>query len=163
MTVENVLMCAALALIELINVVQIGMMLPIKKHVLIYIPELNQKLLQDTSVLSHTKDTKICAHNANKNHYHDRQSYNQKTMLKYHALRYGCRNHVRYLLDLPNKQFNRTVEPPKPIAFPTDSEGKNQGKLAATAFDQKIYGVWVYSPQSKYKTWIPEASQNKHS
>ena len=63
--------------------------------------------------------------------------------------------------------MNRTVEPPKPIAFLTYSDQQEsisniQGKLQAIAFDQDVYGVWVYNPQSKYKTWIPEASQNRH-
>ena len=53
MTVENVLMCAASALIELIIVVQIHLMMPTIKRVWIYISKLKQKLLQDTNVLSH--------------------------------------------------------------------------------------------------------------
>ena len=51
MTVENVLMCAALAIIELMSVVQIRMMLPMINHVLIYILKLKQQLLQDTNVI----------------------------------------------------------------------------------------------------------------
>ena len=60
MTVENVLRCAALALIELMIVVQIRMMLPRKRDVLIYLTELKQQLLQDINVLSHiTKIQKL--------------------------------------------------------------------------------------------------------
>ena len=61
-------------------------------------------------------------------------------MLKYHAVsRNDCQNHGRPILELPEKQFNRTVGPPKPIASLTDSNqqesiSKNQGKLQATAF-----------------------------
>ena len=73
-------------------------------------------------------------------------------MFKYHAVsRNDSRNHVRYIFDFPNKKFNRTVEPLKPMAFLTDSDqqesiGKIQGKLQTTAFDQDIFGVWAYSP-----------------
>ena len=53
MTKENALMCVALVLIELMNVEQIFMILPILKHVLIYKSEIKQQLLQNTNVLSH--------------------------------------------------------------------------------------------------------------
>ena len=84
-------------------------------------------------LLSYTKDTKICGFNANTNHYHDSQTKYQKTMLRYHAVSCNDRqNHVRHLLDLATKQFNRTFETLKPIAFLKDSDqqeskSKNQG------------------------------------
>ena len=90
-------------------------------------------------------------------------------MARYHAIsRSVCQDHLLYLLNLPNKEFNRTVEPANPIAFPTDSDQQEkmsevQGRIQATAFDQDNYGVWVLNPQSQIKTWILEASQNKHS
>ena len=54
-------------------------------------------------------------------------------------------------MDVANKQFNGLVEPPKPIAFLTDSDQqesrirKFQGKIQAIAFDQDIYRVWAYN------------------
>ena len=59
-------------------------------------------------------------------------------------------------MDLPYKQFNKKVERPKPFAILIDSNQQEsnseiQGKLQATASDQDIYGVWVYSSQSKFK------------
>ena len=58
--------------------------------------------------------------------------------------------HVRYLSDVANKQFNGLVEPPKPIAFLTDSDqqesrSKFPCKIQAIAFDQDIYGVSAYN------------------
>ena len=117
--------------------------------------------------LLYTKDAKICGYNANTNHYHDRRKFYQIAMLRYHAVSHNdCQNHVLFL-HFRKKQFNTTAEPPKPIAFLTDSDQRQsndtfQGKLQATAFDQDVYGVWVYSQPFKYITWIPEASQNKH-
>ena len=117
--------------------------------------------------LSYTKDTKVCGYNTNTNHYHYRQRFFQNTMLRYRAIsRNDCQNHKNCLLDLPNKQFNRTVEPAIPIAVLAGSDqqesiSKILGKIQAYAFDQDFYGVWVYSPQSKYKSWIPKASQKK--
>ena len=46
-------MYTALALIELMIAMQIGSIFSIIKHVLIYLSELKQQLLQDTNVLSH--------------------------------------------------------------------------------------------------------------
>ena len=60
---------------------------------------------------------------------------------------------IHYLLDHPSKQFKRTVEPPKPFAFLTESDQrKSKSQIHANAFDQDIHGVWVYSRQSKYKS-----------
>ena len=145
MTVGNVLMCAALALIELMIVVQIRMMLPILKHMFIYVRAKATIIKGYQCGLSYTTNTKICEFNANTNHYHDRLNYYQKAMLRYHAIsRNNCENYVRHL---PNSHLSRTVKP-KPTAFHTDSDqqesiSKNQGKIQAPAFDQDIYGVWV--------------------
>ena len=35
-----------------------------------------------------------------------------------------------------------------------------QSSMQATPLDQDFYGVWVYSPQSQYKSWIPDGSTN---
>ena len=53
MTSENFLMCAILALIELKTVVQSCIVLPTSNHVLIFMSELKQQLIQDTNILSH--------------------------------------------------------------------------------------------------------------
>ena len=97
-------------------------------------------ILQDTSVLSHLQDTKLCGFNANTSYYQDRQSDYQNTMLRCN----DCEINVHCLLDMLLKQFNGTVEPFKPIAFPIDSDqqesiNKSQCNLQATVFDQDIY------------------------
>ena len=61
---------------------------------------------------------------------------------------------IGYLVDLANKQFNRTVESPKPFAFLADSDQQEsisqiRGNFQATAFVQDNYRVRVYNPQSK--------------
>ena len=141
------------------------MMLPIIKHALIYKSELKQQFLQDTNVLSHIpkiqKFADITLTRTN--------TKTVKVVIKPKCLdtKSLAATTVKIMfvifLDLPHKQYNRTVEPPKPIAFLTDSDQqesirKVQGKLQIITFDPDIYGIWVYSPQSKYKTWISEAS-----
>ena len=124
--------------------------------------EPRRKLLQDIN------ETKVCGYNVNTNHKRDRQSCYRKTMQRYHAIsRNDSQSQVLYHLDPPNKQINRTVENPQLIVFHTisvqqKSLGEIQGKIQAAAFDQDICGVWVHSPQTQYKTWIPEVSENKH-
>ena len=47
----------------------------------------------------------------------------QNAMPRYHASGHKvCQKHVQYLLDLPNKQFNRTIYPSKPIEFRGDPD-----------------------------------------
>ena len=70
---------------------------------------------------SYTKTTKNCGYNTNTNHYHDRQSNCQNTMVRFDAVNTNdCRIHVRYLLEISELKRNRSFEPPQLIAFITD-------------------------------------------
>ena len=154
MIVKNVLTYVGLVLIQLITVVQLHMMLPTLRNKLICLSELWRLLSQLINVPSHTqKTTMICGYNTNTNLCHDRQSYYQYTTIRNHAVTSSdCQSHVRYLLDLFGPRSNRTTEPPQTIASLTELKHQNlviriQGLMQATALDQNIYGVWVYSPQ----------------
>ena len=35
--------------------------------------------------------------------------------------------------------------------------------MQAEALDQDVYGMWFYNLQSQIKSWIPDATTNKHS
>ena len=74
MIVENLLTYAGLVLIELMIAVQVHMILPTIKHVLICLSELRQLLSQLTNVHCHIQNTiKFCGYNTNTNHYQNRQ------------------------------------------------------------------------------------------
>ena len=58
------------------------------------------------------------------------------------------------------------MQSPQTTVFLTDSGQQNyliriqSSMQAATPLDQDFYGVWVCSPQSQYKSWIPDGSTN---
>ena len=87
-------------------------------------------------------------------------------MFRYHAVtRNGCQSHVSFLLELSGPRSNRTMESPQTIVFLTDLGQRNyliriRSSMQATPLDQDFYGVCVYSPQSQYKSWIPDGSTN---
>ena len=73
-----------------------------------------------------------------------------------------------YLLEFTGWPSNRTIKLPQPNAFLTDLEQQNnlilfQGPWQARALDRDAYGVWVYSNEAQYKSWIQQATTNKHS
>ena len=111
----------------------------------------------------------FCGYNSTTKFYIDRQNYYQNTMVSYHPVtRIYCQSYVLYHLELSRPRSSRTIEPPQTIAFVNDLEQRInlfciQGPMQATALDEDVHGVWIYSPQSQNKSWIPDATRNKHS
>ena len=152
---------------------QIDKMMPTIKHVLFFSSDLRQILSQITNVPPHIQIKQFSGHNTNTNHYNARQNYYQNTMLSILANhRYGywkdCQSHVRQLLEPSRPKSNRNIDHLQPISSSADIQQRNflihvHGPMQATTFDHVNCVVLVYSSHSKLKSWIPDATTNKHS
>ena len=77
--------------------------------------------------LTYTKSKRICGYDDDTNHYHDRQSFYQNTMVRYFALNHHeCQNNIRAILSSSPSPNNITNSSFKSFTFLTDSTHKKK-------------------------------------
>ena len=126
MIVENFLTYSSLISIELTIVVQFHIVAKKKTRVDSFNRYKSTIVRAFQRSLSSTQTTDVCGHKTNTNHYHNRKSNYENTMIRSHAVaRNCCQSHVHSLLEVCAAQPNGTLKLYQAIAFLIDLEQQN--------------------------------------